>query len=206
MESAALPPRAAIRRASRGRLPVRIGHHDARARVTARCIDASLAGRPHGAAPAVDGRRRATVVDGRARDSALLRPTSMDSRPRGPRDARDRDAPPDGWIVASRRWLDDVRPQLLGLARTGSLRSRPRVAPLAPRRARVFPGERAAVLATRDPGVAGPGDLAALGDDSLPGARDVPGPAAGGHPDVFRSRDLPRILLAGRSGAGRGHH
>src|SRR5262244_3752530 len=130
----------------------------------------------------------------------------MDSRPRGPRDARDRDAPPDGWIVASRRWLDDVRPQLLGLAHAGSLRHHARVAPLAPRRARVFPRERAAVLAPRDRRMAGPNDLAALGDDSVPGARDVPERAPRRDPDVLRPRDLPRLFVSRRPGARRGHH
>src|SRR4029453_18522009 len=93
------------------------------------------------------------------------------------------------------RGVDRVRPRPLGLARAGALRSRSRLRRLASRRARLLPRERAAVLATRDPRVAGADDLAALDDASVSGPRDVPEPAAGRDPDVCRPRDLHQIFV-----------
>src|SRR5436853_395545 len=67
MEPRAPATGAAVRRASRRRLPVRAGHHDAGALATARGTRASVAGGAYGAAHASHGGRRAHVMDGRAR-------------------------------------------------------------------------------------------------------------------------------------------
>src|SRR5207245_8688109 len=113
---------------------------------------------------------------------------------------------PDAVAAPSERGLDRVRPRLLGLARAGALRSRSRLRPLASRRARLLPRERAALLATRDPRVAGADDLAALDDGSVSGSRDVPEPAAGRDPDVFRPRYLHQVFVRRRPGTRRRHH
>src|SRR5882724_1709581 len=113
---------------------------------------------------------------------------------------------PDAVAAPPQRGLDRVRPRLLGLARAGALRSRSRLRPLASRRARLLPRERAALLATRDPRVAGADDLAALDDGSVSGSRDVPESAAGRDPDVFRPGDLYQVFVGRGPGTRRRHH
>src|SRR5439155_11604758 len=196
----------AVRRASRRRLPVRTGHHDAGALATARGARASLAGGPYGAAHASHSNSRAHAVDGRPRGSAPRRPAPISPRYGAPRSERSRAATSDAVAASPGGRLDRVRSWLLGLARAGALRPRARVGSLAPRRAHLFPRERAAVLAARDPRVAGPDGVAALDDDPVPGPRDVPEPAAGHDPDVLRPRDLRRTFVRRRPGAGRPHH
>src|SRR5262249_53122329 len=109
-------------------------------------------------------------------------------------------------VRPSARRVVRVRARLLGLARACALRSRSRLRRLASRRARLLPRERAAVLATSDPGVAGAGDLAPLDDGSVSGPRDVPEPAAGRDPDVRRPRDLHQVFVRRRPGTRRRHH
>src|SRR5262245_35798716 len=128
----------------------------------------AMVDRAHGAAPAAHGRGRAAVVDGCARGATAGRWASgATARCAGAHEQSD-GSNSDALDSASQRGLDRVRARLVGLARTGALRSRPRFAPLAPRRARVFPWQRAAVLATGDPRLAGADGLAALDDDSVP--------------------------------------
>src|SRR5437660_11353306 len=205
MEPRAPATGAAVRRASRRRLPVRTGHHDAGALATARGTRASVAGCAYGAAHASHGGRRAHVMDGRARGSAPRRPAPISPRCRTPRPQRPGAATPDAAAASPGGRLDRIRPCLLGLARAGALRPRARVGSLAPRRAHVFPRERAAVLAARDTRVAGPDGVAALDAGPVPGPRDVPEPAAGHDPDVLRPRDLRRTFGPRRPGAGRPH-
>src|SRR5215813_838774 len=123
----------------------------------------------HGAAHTPHGRRPAHAVDGSPCGSAGGRTATLDSLDAARSDANSDRSACDAVAAPSDRGLDRLRTRLVGLARAGALRSRARLRPLAPRRARLLPRERAAVLATRDPRVAGADDMAALDDASVSG-------------------------------------
>src|SRR6266850_2922039 len=206
MEPSTTAPGAPLSRSSRRRVPGRTGDAAAGTLIADRGAHPAVAVGPYGAAPGAHDGRGAHGVDGRARGPAARWRASADPRCRARIHERSGGSTLDAVARASRRRLVCVRPELLDLAYPGALRAGDRVRPLAPRRARVFPRERAAVLATRDPRMAGAGDLAALDDDSVPGPRHVPEPAAGRDPDVLGPRDLRRIFVRRRPGAGRRHH
>src|SRR5262245_27661433 len=197
---------AALRSPSRGGVSGWADDVTACDRVTGRRALPQVAVGPHGAAPAPHGGRPTHAVDGRPGGSAARRLAPLDPGD-GPGTDEGSDRPqPDAMVAPSRRGLDRVRTQLVGLARASALRPRPRLRPLASRRALLLPRERAAVLATRGPRMAGTVDLAALDNDSVSGPRDVPERAAGRDPHVFRSRDLYQIFVCRRPGTRRCHH
>src|SRR5262249_2430623 len=155
----------------------------------------AMALRPHGAAHAAHGGGRALVVDGCARGPTSRWVASADPPRRARGQERAGRASRDALDPPSKPRRERVRHYLLVLARAGAVRRYAGVRPLAPRRACVLPRQRTAVLAAGDPPMAGAGDVAEVDDDSIPGARDVPEHAAGGHPDVLRPHHLPRIFL-----------
>src|SRR5262249_4958135 len=170
MEPAAPASARPLRRPARRRLPGRTDDDAVRARATRRHADASVAVGAHGATPAAHDGRGAAVLDGRADRSTLRRLAPMDSA-EGPRPAdHDVGGTPDAVAAAPGHRLGRLRPGALGLARAGALRSCARLRRLAPRRTRLFPRERAAVLAARDPRLAGQDPLAPLDDGALPGS------------------------------------